>query len=235
MIPVAAMAFLMGLTGSLHCAGMCGPIMLFMPFHHFSGFRKAAAIALYHLARISVYASMALIVYSFREAFNPKIQQFISITLGSLFLVAGILSFVPVNRKINIKLPWAEFAKRQLSHFIGNPTFSSIAISGVLNGMLPCGLVYMMLSAILVLHSPLQAISFAYFFGAGTLPMLISIILFRSRINLGRDARIKALTPIIVFSFGCLFLLRGLNLGIPYLSPKVTITNGQMHSCCHKK
>ena len=75
MMSACLMALLMGLTGSLHCAGMCGPIMLFLPFYHFTGLRRFAAITLYHVARISVYASMALIVYYFREAFNPKIQQ----------------------------------------------------------------------------------------------------------------------------------------------------------------
>ena len=230
-----AVALLMGFTGSLHCAGMCGPIMMFLPFHQFKGARKVAAIGLYHLARISVYALMAFIIYSFRDSFNPRIQQYISIGLGSLLLAAGIATFIPLGLKLQIKLPWAEFTKRMLSKFIGQPDMPSIAMSGMLNGMLPCGLVYMMLSAVMVLHSPLEAVSFAYFFGIGTTPMLVSIILFRSKLNFGRANAFKALTPIFVFGFGCLFLLRGLNLDIPYLSPKVQVTNGEIHSCCHKK
>ena len=231
---VYLIAIIMGLTGSLHCAGMCGPIMLFLPFHHFTGTRKIAAVASYHFARITVYAVMALIIYSFREIFNPKLQQYISIILGSMLLVAGIMAFFPMNKRI-IKLPWTGFAKRQLSRFIGNPGFPSIMASGLLNGMLPCGLVYMMLSAVLVLHTPFQVISFAYLFGLGTLPVLVSIIIFRNRFHSRKWFAFTKFTPLIVFSFGCLFLLRGLNLGIPYLSPKVQIVNGQIHSCCHKK
>jgi sulfite exporter TauE/SafE len=194
-----------------------------------------AAIALYHLARISVYAAMAATLFLFKEAFNPKIQQYISIGLGTVLLVGGVLSFIPLKQNVSFNFPWTAFAKRQLSKFIGQPTFSAIAISGFLNGLLPCGLVYMMLSGVLVLQSPLQAILFAYIFGFGTMPMLLAIILFKSRITSSWGMALKKSTPLIVFGFGCLFLLRGLNLGIPYLSPKVQITNGQIHACCHKK
>ncbi len=229
------MALLMGLTGSLHCAGMCGPIMLFLPFYHFQGVKRFAAIALYHFSRISVYALMALTIYSFKEAFNPHVQQYISIGLGSVLLAAGIISFFPGNSRMQVKLPWSAFVQRQLVVFLGSPNLTSIAVSGMLNGLLPCGLVYMALSATLTLHSPAEAILFTYVFGIGTLPVLVSIILFRSRLTITRAKALKGFTPVIVFFFGCLFLLRGLNLGIPYLSPKVLVSHGQIHSCCHKK
>ena len=235
MIPSYLIALLMGLTGSLHCVGMCGPIMMFLPFNNFTGVRRIYAIALYHFARISVYALMAITLFSFRGAFNPRIQQYISVILGCTLLVAGIISFLPSQRKWQLQLPWNEFVKRKLSHFMGNPALSSIAITGMLNGLLPCGLVYMALSATLVLHTPFQAALFMYAFGTGTLPALISIIIFKNRVSFFRNGHYKKFTPVIVFSFGCLFLLRGLNLGIPYVSPKVQVSNGQIHSCCHKK
>jgi uncharacterized protein len=228
-------AILMGLAGSLHCVGMCGPIMLFLPFHHFTGLRKAAAIALYHFARISVYAMMALVIYSFRSVFNPVVQQYISIVLGSLFLFAGVISFLPFTKKLQVKLPWTKFVTKQLGEFMGNPGLPSIFISGMLNGLLPCGLVYMMLSATLALHTATHAVLFAYIFGVGTVPALVSIILFRSRINVGKIEFVKKYTPVVVFLFGIIFLLRGLNLDIPYLSPKVQVINGEVRSCCHKK
>ncbi len=225
----------MGLTGSLHCVGMCGPIMMFLPFHHFTGTRRVFAIGLYHFTRISVYACMAVVIFSFRDAFNPRVQQYVSVGLGCILLIAGLASFFSFSRKLKIQLPWTEFVKKELSHFMGNPALSSIAISGMLNGLLPCGLVYMALSATLVLKAPFQAVFFMYCFGIGTLPALISIIIFKSRIAFFKNGYYKKFTPIIVFSFGCVFLLRGLNLGIPYLSPKVEVSHGQVHSCCHKK
>ena len=179
---------------------------------------------------------MALVIYSFRSIFNPAIQQYISIVLGSLLLVVGLLSFFPMGSRFQVKLPWSGFVQSQLGRFIANPGLLSTAASGLLNGLLPCGLVYMALSATLTLQSPTQAMIFTYIFGIGTMPILLSIIIFKNRIVSSHGNMLRKFTPIIVFSFGCLFLLRGMNLGIPYLSPKVEITNGQMHSCCcHKK
>src|SRR4051812_30068229 len=116
MISICSTALLMGLAGSLHCAGMCGPIMLVMPFLQFKGMKKLAAIGLYHFSRISVYAFMAFVLYSFRDMFHPAIQQYVSIAAGSILLLAGALSFFPVVSKIQMKLPWTEFVKKQLGN-----------------------------------------------------------------------------------------------------------------------
>jgi len=228
-------ALLMGLTGSLHCAGMCGPIMLFMPFHQLKGIKKIAGISLYHFSRISAYALMAFFLFSFRDLFNPGVQRFVSVGLGALLLVVGLLSFFPLKERWQIKLPWSAFVRQKLTYFIGNPSLMAVSISGFLNGLLPCGLVYLALSTTLALQSPLQAVAFTYIFGLGTLPVLVSIILFRSRITIRKRALVQRFTPVVVFFFGCIFVLRGLNLGIPYLSPATQVSNGVIHSCCHKK
>ena len=224
----------MGFTGSLHCAGMCGPIVWIMPFQMFKGAQKAFAMALYHAGRISVYALLALVLHSFRNLFNPTIQQYISVILGSILLLTGILSFFS-NHLLQVKLPWGAFVKKQLGKVIGKPGFAAITAAGILNGLLPCGLVYMALSASMTVNSTAQAIGLIYFFGIGTLPMLVSISLLRNKIHFLRGSHVKKLVPVIVFSFGCLFVLRGMNLGIPYLSPKVVVAQNGIHSCCHKK
>lgn len=229
------MALLMGFTGSLHCAGMCGPIVWVMPFQMFGGFKKAIAIALYHLGRISTYALLAIILHSFRSLFDPKIQQYISIILGSVFLVIGLLSFVP-NHFTKLQLPWAGYVKKQLGNTIGKAGLGTLALAGILNGLLPCGLVYMALTASLAATTPAQAAGMMYFFGMGTLPMLVSITLLKTKLTFLRTQHIRKLVPVIVFAFGCLFVLRGMNLGIPYLSPKVAMEqHGIKACCCHKK
>ncbi|MBC7552529.1 MAG: sulfite exporter TauE/SafE family protein [Taibaiella sp.] len=227
-------AVLMGLAGSLHCAGMCGAIVWIMPFQSFSGITKLAAIALYHIARITVYALMALLLFTFRDMFNPHIQQFVSVFLGCLLLVAGILSFLPGQKIVKVKLPWAGYVQQKLGAVIGQPVLWKITMAGALNGLLPCGLVYMALSSTLSLGSPAAAVGFIYAFGLGTLPLLVSITLLKNQLHL-RLANARRFAPILIFSFGCLFVLRGLNLGIPYLSPKVEIADHQIRSCCHKK
>jgi len=225
---------LMGFTGSLHCAGMCGPIVWVMPFQVFKGFKKIMALALYHAGRISVYATLAVVLHSFRNLFDPKLQQYISIILGGSLLILGILSFVP-NHSLKLKLPWAEFVKNKLGSVIGRAGLGPITLAGMLNGLLPCGLVYMALSASIAASSAPQAIAMMYVFGLGTLPMLISITLLKTKLSFLRTNHVRKLVPVIVFAFGCLFILRGMNLGIPYLSPKIVVEqHGIITSCCHK-
>lgn len=227
------MALLMGFTGSLHCAGMCGPIVWIMPFQAFHGFHKAFALALYHFGRISVYAFLAVVLHSFRPFFDPKVQQYISIGLGCALLIVGVLSFFP-NHVIKLRLPWAGVVTRLLGSVMAKPGLSSLAFAGMLNGLLPCGLVYMALSASLSIGSAAQAALLMYIFGIGTLPMLISISLLKVRFTY-QFSHFKKLVPVIVFSFGCLFVLRGMNLGIPYLSPRVVAEQHQIKSCCSHK
>jgi uncharacterized protein len=228
------MALLMGFTGSLHCAGMCGPIVWIMPFQAFTGIKKAAALALYHAGRLSVYAALAIVLHSFRGLFDPKIQQYISIVLGAILLITGILSFIP-NHRLTFSLPWAEQVKKQLGKTMATPGLPALAAAGILNGLLPCGLVYMALSASLSAATTAQAAGVMYVFGIGTLPMLISITLLKARISFLRTSNVRRLVPVVVFAFGCLFVLRGMNLGIPYLSPKVVVAQHEIRACCCHK
>lgn len=228
------MALLMGFTGSLHCAGMCGPIVWVMPFQVFNGASRACAITLYHVGRISVYALMGVTLHSFRHLFQPAIQQYISVITGGAMLLIGILSFF--SDRVHIRMPWDAFIRKHLGNFIGKPRMGSILAAGILNGLLPCGLVYMALSASMMLTSAGQAAGMLYLFGLGTLPMLVSLTLLKTRIKLLPMAHFRKFVPLVVFFFGGLFVLRGLNLGIPYISPKVELAQGKIiHSCCHKK
>ena len=111
-IVTLTMALVMGLTGSLHCAGMCGPIVWVMPFQMMNGFRRWLGIGLYHFGRISIYALLGFMLYAFKSVFQPQWQQYISIVLGVMLLLIGIISFIP-NRKLSIKLPWTEWIKKK--------------------------------------------------------------------------------------------------------------------------
>ncbi|MBS1773167.1 MAG: sulfite exporter TauE/SafE family protein [Bacteroidetes bacterium] len=230
-----SMAFAMGLAGSLHCAGMCGPIVWVMPFNFMKGVHKWLGIFSYHVARISVYALLAVVLHSFRSFFNPQIQQIISIVLGTGLLFMGLLSFMPTS-KIKFKLPWAEYIKKQLGKFIGNPSIGSLFITGALNGLLPCGLVYMALAASVTSTGIANAAGLMYAFGLGTMPMLIGLTIIKNRMVFLKLNHVKKLVPLTMFVMGSLFVVRGMNLGIPYLSPKLEITQTEVKACCcHKK
>ncbi len=228
-------ALSMGFLGSLHCAGMCGPIMLVMPFAELKGGKKALGIGLYHLGRISVYALMGLVLHSFKALFHPEAQQVISVVLGGMLLIAGILTFT--SSRFSFRLPWMGAVSRASSRFMAKPGLLSLAGSGVLNGLLPCGLVYMALALAVGAPTPVGSMLAMYAFGIGTIPMLLAIILLRGRVRFLQSANLRRMVPVFMLLFGTLFLLRGLDLGIPYLSPKVTVAqSGEVEAdCCHKK
>jgi sulfite exporter TauE/SafE len=225
------MALTMGLAGSLHCAGMCGPIMWVMPFQAMQGMRKWLTIALYHTGRISVYAGMGVLLYSFRSSFTPQLQQYISIGTGALLLVAGLLSFIPGK---GIRLPWGNFVRNHLGHFLSKPTPMHMLMAGVLNGLLPCGLVYMALAAAINAPSVGEAAALMYVFGAGTLPVLISITLLKQKLLPARVTVFRKYLPVVMFCMGALFILRGMNLGIPYISPAIDIQTNTLSGCCQR-
>lgn len=230
-----SMAFAMGLAGSLHCAGMCGPIIWVIPFNFMKGMHKWLGIAMYHFARISVYALLAFILYSFRGLFNPQIQQVLSIVLGGALLLIGLVTLIP-SSKIRFNLPWTNYIKKHIGKFIANPSVFSLFITGALNGLLPCGLVYMALAASVTADGVWNTIGLMYAFGLGTMPMLIGLTIVKNRMLFLKFGHIKKLVPVMMFIMGSLFVIRGMNLGIPYLSPKLEITQHEVKaSCCHKK
>lgn len=229
-----SMALLMGLAGSLHCAGMCGPIIWVMPFQRLTGIKKWLGVGLYHLGRITVYALMGAVLYSFKSLFQPQVQQYISIVLGGTLLLIGILAFFPASR-FTVKMPWTGFVQRSLGKFMGSPSIGSLLVTGMLNGLLPCGLVYMALSATVVAPTVYNAIALMYAFGLGTVPMMVALTIVKDRTKLLHASHFRKFVPVVMLFLGCLFVLRGMNLGIPYLSPKVAIEEKVIKAqCCHK-
>ena len=226
------MALLMGAAGSLHCVGMCGPIMLVMPFQALSGFGRWLGISLYHLGRISVYALLGLVLHSFTTLFQPHWQQYISVTLGVLLLLTGVLSFF--SARLQFRMPWTGFITKQLGRFMGSPRLSGLFFTGALNGLLPCGLVYMALSMAVTADTALQSMSLMFAFGLGTAPMLVALTVLKMRIAPLLPA-FRKMVPVVIFCFGCVLLVRGLNLGIPWLSPEVKMEQQTVKaSCCHQ-
>jgi hypothetical protein len=228
-------AFVMGLAGSLHCAGMCGPIVWVMPFQHYTGARRIFGIALYHTGRISAYALLGVLIHFFRELFHPQWQQYFSVAAGVALLAMGLLYFLPQSG-VRYKLPWTNAVTRGLGKVIAQHHPAWLMAAGALNGFLPCGMVYMALAAALSVSTVPQAAAMMYAFGLGTVPMMVVITVLRAKAPL-RGLPVRKWAPVIMLLFGCLFVLRGANLGIPYVSPKAegakAPAGAPAMSCCH--
>jgi len=211
-------AFLIGLLGSFHCAGMCGPLALARPGH------SILANLIYNLGRVMTYSIMGIVVGLFGEGFAfAGWQQGLSIGLGVImFFVILFTRYrhfdLPVTGKI---LRFWSFIKSQLSLLVkARSLYASLGI-GLLNGFLPCGLVYVALFSAASLGSLLNSILFMMFFGLGTLPMMFGISSFGRLLSPARRARINRFVPFFIGLVAILLILRGLNLGIPFVSPQL--------------
>lgn len=219
-----ASAFLLGFLGSLHCVGMCGPIAFMLPLGSAKGLKKGSYIGLYHLGRLLSYTLIGLLFGLLGKSVSLfGWQQHLSIATGLLMILAVL---VP---KVTHSLNPGSFISKLVSQVklsLGtqlqkksNDTFLTI---GFLNGFLPCGLVYMAVMGAVGNGSLLGSASYMFFFGLGTIPLLTSAIFVSGLIKKQVIQKLRKLIPVFVILIGILFILRGLGLGIKYLSPKQT-------------
>jgi sulfite exporter TauE/SafE len=229
-------AFAIGALGSFHCIGMCGPIALSVPMGGKTGLIGILRGLAYNFGRISTYALLGLIVgFLGKHIAIGGYQQALSIAIGVL-----ILAFLILPKTITKKVdPTTTFARLFLQLktvlrglFQSKNAFGPLVL-GLVNGLLPCGLVYVGLAGALALGNPIESALFMAAFGLGTVPIMISIILFGDLISLQWRAKARKLMPVMFAIMGALFILRGMNLGIPYVSPNMEATTVGGVPQCH--
>jgi uncharacterized protein len=224
-------AFLIGLLGSFHCVGMCGPIAFALPA---KGLNRTLSALLYNTGRISVYALLGVVLGFAGKGFAlAGFQQALSIVAGivivlTVLLPSSVLNKFPTGRLIYKPVGWL---KKKLGFLFTVPTYTSVMGIGLLNGLLPCGLVYVALFAAISLASPVSSALFMLAFGLGTFPVMLSVVWAGNFISVGIRSKIRKAVPVFIAIVGILMIVRGLNLGIPYLSPEVNPANH--HVKCH--
>jgi sulfite exporter TauE/SafE len=215
-------AFIFGLISSLHCIGMCGPIALMIPVDRTNQAKKVSQIITYHLGRLSAYAIIGLIFGIVGKGFFlAGIQQRLSIFIG----IAMIITIVTPERVLanyNFSKPVYRLIskiKSSLGKQFKNKSYQSLFTIGLLNGFLPCGMVYVALFGAIAMQSVPFGILYMLLFGIGTIPMMSSVIFFNSIMTVSFRNRVQKIIPYVGVIIGVLFILRGLGLGIPYVSP----------------
>jgi sulfite exporter TauE/SafE len=215
-------AFIFGLISSLHCIGMCGPIALMIPVDRTNQAKKVSQIITYHLGRLSAYAIIGLIFGIVGKGFFlAGIQQRLSIFIG----IAMIITIVTPERVLanyNFSKPVYRLIskiKSSLGKQFKNKSYQSLFTIGLLNGFLPCGMVYVALFGAIAMQNVSFGILYMLLFGIGTIPMMSSVIFFNSIMTVSFRNRVQKIIPYVGVIIGVLFILRGLGLGIPYVSP----------------
>ncbi len=225
-------AFTLGLLGSFHCIGMCGPIALALPVGGNSLAERVVAAFTYNSGRILTYSLFGVLFGIIGKTFAlAGWQQGFSITIGVLIvlsiLVPGVLS--SGTKITGFAYGFTSRIKKGMKNFFQQRTFFSFFFIGILNGLLPCGLVYLAVAGASATSGPAEGAAYMALFGAGTLPVMISVIVAGNFISVNIRNHIRKAMPYVILLIGVLFILRGLNLGIPYVSPK--ISKGEAHSC----
>jgi len=229
-------AFIFGLLGSFHCVGMCGPIAFMLPVDRTNSAKKITQVSIYHLGRLTAYSLIGLVFGLIgKSLYIFGFQQQLSIIIGVLMIVAIILPYKTIS-KYNLPKPLFKIIskiKSSLGTALKKKTTDTFFTIGFLNGFLPCGLVYMAVFGAIASGNALQGSLYMFLFGLGTIPLMTTAIYLGKFLNSTIKQRIQQAIPIFVIIIGVLFILRGLGLGIPYISPKpvVDIVNSTIE--CH--
>lgn len=228
-----------GIVGSLHCMGMCGPIVVALPLKNQNLFTKILGAILYNSGRVATYGVLGLLFGLLGRGIHMAgFQQWTSIILGIVMIVSVLFPFV-FREKITVGNLLAGMAAQLISRLkklFASRSYRSLLLIGLLNGLLPCGLVYVAIAGAISSGSVVSGSLFMVLFGLGTIPLLLLAALASDAIGQRIRAKMQRAVPYFVFFLGVLFILRGMSLGIPFISPtaeklapKEVVEKG---SCC---
>lgn len=210
---------MVGLFGSLHCIGMCGPIALAVPRFPLS----------YNMGRVITYSVLGLGMGLAGSVVRlTGLQQGLSIATGVVVILAALYSMNKHRFSGRISMPDVSgfLSTRMKPLWHGQTRWHMLAI-GLLNGILPCGFVYVGLAGALTVADPLKSTLYMTLFGLGTIPAMLAMSLAGMKLSAVVRSRIRAAMPWLAIVLGILMVLRGLELGIPMISP---VMSG-MESC----
>jgi len=238
--------FILGLTSNFHCIGMCGPIALAIPVNRKNNLTILNGAFQYNLGRVLSYAMLGILVGMIGLSIHTfGALQWLSILSGIFLIVFAWRKYLKSIFNTHIpNLPIQGFLNKSLGKVIRSKNPFKLLFLGSLNGLLPCGMVYAGLLNALLTGSVLGS-SFAMIaFGIGTLPAMVGVIFMANKITPNLRSKFNKVVPYLISLVGLLIVLRGLNLGIPYVSPLIkteTINPKNAYSegetvnieCCH--
>ena len=213
----------LGFASGFHCIGMCGPIALSMGLTKKQATNYYLQNLTYQFGRIFTYSLLGTLLGIVGQGFEMAgFQQYLTIAVGILLILMAIFSFggndfaskIPFLSKLLLQV------KMNLGKLLQKADYRSRFTTGILNGFLPCGMVYMALTASLAAGGIWQGASFMALFGLGTLPFMFAVVLLGNLMTTAFRIKILKFVPVLMIVLGGLFILRGLEIGIPYITPK---------------
>lgn len=216
-------ALTLGFIGSFHCIGMCGPIAIALPLPKENWTYKLSGVFLYNIGRVITYAILGAIFGLLGKGIQlAGFQRTVSILMGVIMILSVLFPLIFKSR-ISIDKLFGGYVSRFIMGFkklFKVRSLSSLFAIGLLNGLLPCGLVYIAIAGAINTNDVTMGVFFMIAFGLATAPMLALVTLAGNMISAQFRSKVNKLIPYVVVIVGILFILRGLSLGIPYVSPK---------------
>ena len=229
-------ALIFGLLGSFHCIGMCGPIAFMLPIDRANQTKKILQVSVYHIGRLVTYGILGLLFGLLGKGFYLfGFQQYLSIIIGVLMILMIVLPKKTIN-KFSITKPIYKLlsgVKNRLGKELKKKRVDTFFTIGFLNGFLPCGLVYMAIFASIATANAFEGAIYMILFGLGTIPLMTAFVYLGNFTTGLVRKKIQQFIPVAVVVIAVLFILRGMGLGIPYVSPihvHEIVDGGQM---CH--
>lgn len=225
MLTFVITGFILGISSSLHCIGMCGPIAMALPLNRKSNATILSGALQYNSGRVVTYAILGIIAGSI----GLTVNTFGVLQWASIF--SGVLLILFAWRKLLSRVSWLHapnfFLTTRLNGLLGKVIRSKnpmkLTFLGALNGLFPCGMVYAALLNAILAGSPMASSVAMISFGIGTLPAMIFVSFAMGKISAERQRSFRRALPYILSIVGAIIVLRGMNLNIPYLSPKVSV------------
>ena len=215
-------ALTMGLVGSMHCLGMCGPIAMALPVRtHHTGV-KLVKYLLYNGGRIVTYSVLGILAGTIGSFFVfTGLQQVLSITAGLLIILSVVIVYQPFQKGwiATVTLPLRHKIKQAITYFFQQPSGYNMLILGMLNGLLPCGMIYAALIGAMAAGDSVNGALFMMSFGLGTVPLMLIISFAGHFISDKWRFWLNKLNPVVAFAVGALLILRGVHVHLPAFIP----------------
>lgn len=216
-------ALLIGFTGSFHCVGMCGPLAMALPMQ--ASENKLASIALYLFGKTITYSLLGGLFGLFGgQLMIAGLQQAMSVSLGILLFVITLC--------MQFKKAWfhqgfiANWISLKLSpvfiKLLNTPNRYSAVVFGILNGLLPCGLVYMGVIGAIATGGAVKGMLFMALFGIGTMPLMLSFLLMAKQFSFSFKRTVQKAAPYLIMMMAVILIVRGFGLSIPFISPDLS-------------
>ncbi|GAA4310041.1 sulfite exporter TauE/SafE family protein [Mucilaginibacter gynuensis] len=212
-------AFFIGLFGSVHCVGMCGPLAFAVPFTGRSRWLLVWDKFIYQIGRTISYSLLGLITGIIgKQLWLFGAQQSISIISGVLIIGLACskllnLHYLKTERLSGFPSLINKFIIRAVTQKNGH------LYIGILNGLLPCGFVYLALIGAVNTSTVISSVQYMFWFGIGTLPLMLAATLGAGLLTVTVRNRLNKTVPYFMLCLGLWFVLRGVPLNIPFISP----------------